>query len=238
MATDFLNCLENISQSDVCIQVSPQFEGDIVVYTSVYALQEYLSRQGKNVIVKWPGHKPPRAPKEFPIKEGECGDGYVIEVKPNLVVCGGGKFSYDHTPAELLLGIPQGEDDGILPALFVSIYGGTHGFAVENLSDDVLAWFEHLLEEGFPHYKYVELIYLISSPDVFKVWGEVMKNATLKDGVVVSIYEGERDLLPPEWFRVAYYLGRYTGRGRVYVKRDGYYEYFDADGSRGRVDSL
>ncbi len=238
MATNFLNCLENISQSEICIHVSPQFEGDIVVYMAVYALQELIARQGKNVIVNWPGHKPPRAPKEFPIKEGECEGGYVIEVKPKVVVCGSEKFSYDHTPAELLLSIPQGKDDGILPALFVSIYGGTHGFAVEDLSDDVLAWFEHLLEDGFPHYKYVELIHVISTPDVFKVWGEVMKNAILKGDGVISVYEGERDLLPPEWFRVAYYLARYTGKGRVYVKRDGYYDYFDGDGSRGQVDSI
>ncbi|NOZ91728.1 MAG: hypothetical protein GXO59_00465 [Dictyoglomi bacterium] len=224
-------------KGDVCIRVSPRFEGDIVVYSAVYALYKLLEESGNTVCVSWPGHLPPAANRVFPMPLAGDGKGATVSIEKNKVVFNGKEFSYKYTPAELLIdGLD--EPDDVLAALFVSLYAGTRGFAMDDVSDEVLQWFQRLLEKGFPHYKYVDLIYVISSPDVFHVWGEVMQNAQLKDDIVVSVYEKDDTLIPPEWFKVASYLARYTGKGRVYVKREQGYEYFDADGSRGMVDSI
>ncbi len=221
---------------DVCISVSPQFEGDIVVYTAVYALSKMIKGDVK---VYWPGHLPPAADRIFPldivptIDKHNCS----IVIEPGRVFLDGKVFEYKYSPAELLIDGTDGEED-VLASLFVSLYASTRGFATDDISDEIFDWFERLLESGFPHYRYVDLIYVISSADVFRVWGEVLQKAKLKDDMVVSVYEGQKKLLPPEWFKVASYLSRYTGKGRVYVKKKEGYEYFDSSGDRGSVNSI
>lgn len=232
----FREYIEGI-KGDVCIKVSPRFEGDIVVYSAVYALYKLLKENGANVCVNWPGHLPPAADRVFPVPLTGEEKGTLVNIDKGEVSVDDKVFPFTYTPAELLIdGLD--EPDDVLAALFVSLYAGTRGFAMDEVADNVLDWFQRLLEKGFPHYKYVDLIYVISSPDVFRVWGDVMQNAQLKDDIVVSVYDKDDTLIPPEWFKVASYLARYTGKGRVYVKRKQGYEYFDADGSRGMVDSI
>ena len=224
---------------NVCIDVSPRFEGDIVVYSAVYVLEQLLREKGKEVVVNWPGHFPPAASRLFPITVSSDGSpsGSDIKIDKGLLVIGNKEFSFRHTPVELMIdGYDETED--VLAAMFISLYAGTRGFSVESVDDDVFLWFENLLKNGFPHYKYVDLIYVISSPQVFHVWGDVMKKARLDGDKVVSVYEGEDKLLPPEWLKVASYLGRFTGKGIVYVKRNNQYEYFTSDGERGMVSDI
>lgn len=233
---DYLNSVDG----EVCIEVSPLFEGDITVYSAVYAMYKMLKSRNIEVRIKWPGHIPPAADKVFPLpltNSSEDDIKHKIVLDKGQIITPANIYRYKYTPGELLIDGIEGPED-VLAALFVSLYSGTRGFSVDDLSDDIFDWFQRLLEEGFSHYRYVNYIYVISSPEVFHVWGEVMKGAQLKGDMVISVYEGDKQLLPPEWFKVASYLARYTGKGRVYVKKSGGYEYFDSDGGRGMVSNI
>jgi len=187
----------------VCVEVSPLFEGDITVYSAVYAIYKMLKSRDVEVCIKWPGHIPPAADKVFPLPlmnaPEENDIKHTIVLDKGQIITPGNVYSYQYTPGELLIDGIEGPED-LLAALFVSLYSGTRGFSVDNLSDDIFDWFQRLLEKGFAHYRYVNYIYVISSPEVFHVWGEVMKEAKLAEDVVISVYEGNKQLLPPEWF--------------------------------------
>jgi len=236
----FRNYLNKIDDK-IRIEVSPLFEGDITVYSAVYAMYKILKSKDVEVCIKWPGHIPPAADKIFPLPlmnlPEENDIKHTIILDKGQIITSNGVYNYQYTPGELLIDGIEGPED-LLAAIFVSLYSGTRRFSVDNLPDDIFDWFQRLLERGFSHYQYVNYIYVISSPDVFHVWGKVMKEAKLTGDIVISVYEGDKQLLPPEWYKVASYLARYTGKGLFYVKKHDGYEYFDSDGGRGMVSNI
>ncbi len=211
------------------VVVGEEFSGDIGVYSAAWALSRVLDKSGLGGGMVWQGQLPPAA-EVFPLSEPE-GEYVPIFVKDRLLQVGQQVFEWRFSPAELFMEDAD-SDHMILAAVFVSLYAGTEGFSAEGMSPDILIWFESVLQKGFEHYRWVDLIYTLSSPKTLNIWGEVMSGARfLPDGRVVGAWENG-DVLPiSEWKRLASMLSRAGDVGEVYVKSGSGWRVYSSDGT-------
>ena len=211
------------------VVVGEEFSGDIGVYSAAWALSRVLDKADLGGGMVWQGQLPPAA-EVFPLSEPK--DGYIpIFVKDGLLQVDQMVFEWKFSPAELFMEDAD-SDHMILAAVFVSLYAGTEGFSAEGISIAILAWCKSVLQRGFEHYRWVDLIYTLSSPKTLNIWGEVMSGARfLTDGRVVGVWENG-DVLPiSEWKRLASMLSRAGEIGEVYVKTGSGWRVYSSNGT-------
>jgi len=211
------------------VEVGDEFSGDIGIYAAAWALSEVLKKSGLGGGIVWRGQLPP-AVDVFPLSQ-PSGQYIPLVIGAGTIEVHGFVFDWRFSPAELFMSDAD-SDQLILAAVFVSLYAGTEGFSAEGINTDILLWFKSVLERGFEHYKWVDLIYILSSPKTLNIWGEIMAEARfLPDGRVVGVWSGDDTIPMSEWKRLASLLSRAGELGEVYVREGDVWRVYSSDGT-------